>query len=78
MLGEGREIGAVDLASATVTESTASPEARFSTGVRRLRDVVRDYCRFAVEMNGGNRSRAARRLDIGRNTLTRRLGYGSS
>ena len=73
VLGEGTEIEAVGLGPATGGEAAAAGEARFSTGVRPLRDVVRDYCRYVVEHNGGNRSRAARRLDIGRNTLARRL-----
>ncbi len=74
VLGEGPVVASVNLAPSARAEQVTAVESRFSTGVRPLRDVVRDYCRFAVEENGGNRSRAARRLDIGRNTLGRRIG----
>ncbi len=50
----------------------AAPES-FATGIRSLREVERAYCRHVVELCGGNRSEAARKLEIGRNTLLRKL-----
>ena len=38
-----------------------------------LADLERSYVRYALAACGGNRSEAARRLGIGRNTLTRKL-----
>ncbi len=49
---------------------------RFVSGIRSLRSLERAYCRFVVELCGGNRSEAARRLGIGRNTLLRKLKEG--
>jgi Nif-specific regulatory protein len=43
-------------------------------GVRPLAEVERDAILRAVEACAGNRSEAARRLGIGRNTLLRKLG----
>ncbi len=53
--------------------SAGSPD-RFVSDPRSLRDVERSYCRHVLELCGGNRSEAARRLGIGRNTLLRKLG----
>ncbi len=50
---------------------TAEPVA--AADVRPLREVERTYCLRAVEACGGNRTEAARRLEIGRNTLARKL-----
>jgi Nif-specific regulatory protein len=46
---------------------------RFVSGIRPLREVERAYCRHVLALCGGNRSQAARRLGIGRNTLLRKL-----
>ncbi|MCB9793708.1 MAG: sigma 54-interacting transcriptional regulator [Alphaproteobacteria bacterium] len=46
---------------------------RFSTGIRPLRDVERDYVLHVLRCVEGNRSEAARILDIGRNTLLRKI-----
>ncbi len=74
VLSEGRVVDAVSVGPDGAAAGAVEGEQVFTTGVRPLRDVVRDYCRYAVEVNGGNRSRAARQLDVGRNTLARRLG----
>ena len=46
---------------------------RFVAEVGPLRDVERAYCRFVLESCGGNRTKAAQQLGIGRNTLARKL-----
>ena len=51
----------------------AGPDALFTSRLRPLRDVERDYLRYALQLVGGNRSAAARALGIGRNTLNRKL-----
>ncbi|MEN0064416.1 MAG: sigma-54-dependent Fis family transcriptional regulator [Myxococcota bacterium] len=38
-----------------------------------LRDIERAYCRHVLELCNGNRTQAAQRLGIGRNTLARKL-----
>ena len=45
----------------------------FSVGLAPLREVERAYVRFVLEHTGGNRTRAAELLGIGRNTLLRKL-----
>jgi Nif-specific regulatory protein len=45
----------------------------FSTDVRPLREVERDYIEYVVNACDGNRSAASRALGIGRNTLLRKL-----
>jgi Nif-specific regulatory protein len=49
----------------------------FVTPVRLLREVERSYIEHVVAACGGNRSEAARRLGIGRNTLARKLAEGA-
>ncbi|MCB9797969.1 MAG: sigma-54-dependent Fis family transcriptional regulator [Alphaproteobacteria bacterium] len=46
---------------------------RFATGIRSLREVERDYVLHVLRCCEGNRSEAARILDIGRNTLLRKI-----
>jgi len=53
-----------------------APRPTSADGIRPLQDVVADYVAHALEACGGNRSEAARRLGIGRNTLLRRLRSG--
>ncbi len=50
----------------------SSPDS-FVSGIRPLRAVESAYCRHVLELCGGNRTEAARRLGIGRNTLLRKL-----
>jgi len=45
----------------------------FATELRSLYEVEKDYVRWVVAQCNGNRSEAARRLGIGRNTLLRKL-----
>lgn len=45
----------------------------FTTPILPLREVEAAYVAFVVEHHGGNRSAAARTLEIGRNTLARKL-----
>ncbi len=58
------------------TEASPTDDASFRTEVRTLEDVERDYVAFVLKVCGGNRSEAARRLGIGRNTLLRKIGEG--
>lgn len=70
VLAPGTVIGASDLPP----QETRSPVRRPARGqVETLRAVTARYVAWAVEACGGNRSEAARRLDIGRNTLLRKL-----
>ena len=54
------------------------PEAAevFVSGVRPWAEVERAYLEHVLRACGGNRSEAARRLGMGRNTLIRKLGPG--
>ncbi len=54
-------------------EHTASAPSGFRTALRPLREVERDYLEWAVSQHNGNRSATARALEIGRNTLLRKL-----
>ncbi len=45
----------------------------FVSEIKSLREVERDYVRHVLGQCGGNKSEAARRLCIGRNTLQRKL-----
>jgi len=49
------------------------PGSRFTTALRPLQQVERDYVRWALEQHEGNKSATARALHIGRNTLARKL-----
>lgn len=52
----------------------AAPDGTgFSSGLVSLRELEQRYVRWAVERCGGNLSEAARTLEIGRNTLKRKL-----
>jgi Nif-specific regulatory protein len=77
VLAEGREIDADVLPLRSVyappPERAAAPLAGFHTDVAPLVDVERDYVRWVLAECGGNKSEAARRLGIGRNTLARKL-----
>lgn len=54
--------------------SPAAPVGpRFETGLEPLREVEQRYVQWVLERCDGNRSEAARRLEIGRNTLARKL-----
>jgi Nif-specific regulatory protein len=52
------------------------PPHVFSTEVRPLAEVERDYVRYVLARHEGNHSAAARALGIGRNTLARKLKEG--
>jgi len=54
-------------------EGPSLPGDAFVSPVRPLRDVERAYVRHVLELCDGNRSEAARRLGIGRNTLLRKI-----
>ncbi len=45
----------------------------FSSGLKTLAEVELAYIRHVLQLCGGNRTKAARMLDIGRNTLIRKL-----
>ncbi|MCA9493411.1 MAG: sigma-54-dependent Fis family transcriptional regulator, partial [Myxococcales bacterium] len=51
-------------------------EALFVTPPRTLDEVERAYVRYVLALQGGNRTRTAKLLGIGRNTLARKLGDG--
>jgi Nif-specific regulatory protein len=58
---------------ATAGDEATAAAAGYAPGTP-LAEVERDHIRRTVEDCGGNRSEAARRLGIGRNTLSRKLG----
>ncbi len=55
------------------SEEEVEGPKRFSTSLRPLREVERAYVLFALDLYEGNKSAAARALEIGRNTLQRKL-----
>jgi len=63
----------VDQLSLPRTTSGQVASEQFSAGVMSLRELERRYISYVVEQTGGNRSAAARALQIGRNTLLRKL-----
>jgi len=81
ILAPGSEITVDDLRLSPMEAPTADtprvpveePADTFATELRSLGEVERDYVRWVVERCQGNRSEAARRLGIGRNTLLRKL-----
>ena len=75
VLAPGRQIDREQLPALRGVGPSPSPTgpASFTTGVRTLREVEHSYCRYVVELLGGNRSKAARTLGIGRSTLLRKL-----
>ena len=54
-------------------DGSAPPPQAFVTGLRPLAEVERDYLRHVLAACQGNKSQAARVLDISRNTLLRKL-----
>lgn len=81
VLARTERIGVDDLpvqrglaAAPFATPLAASPTPRDAD--RPLEEVVRRYVEAAVEQAGGNKAEAARRLQIGRNTLSRILKGG--
>lgn len=77
VLAPGEAITAADLAIGVGAHGSsavrsASDDA-FVSEVRPLREVERGYVQHVLTLCGGNRSEAARRLGIGRNTLLRKL-----
>jgi Nif-specific regulatory protein len=75
VLCESDEISAAELALPTTPAASAPSSTRFVP--RSLADVERDHILGTLESVGGNRSRAAALLGIGRNTLARKLkDYG--
>ena len=78
ILADGPEIAVEALPLKSVWPHRAGDPAEveptaFVTPVRPLREVERDYCRHVVQLCDGNQSLAAARLEIGRNTLARKL-----
>ena len=59
-----------DLTAAEAVSSTAEPNAQIPT----LEEVELRYIRRVLELNGGNKLRAAAQLGITRQTLGKRLG----
>jgi DNA-binding NtrC family response regulator len=57
----------------TLGPSTAGRSEQFQSGPAALAQVELAYIRWMLEQCDGNRSEAARRLGIGRNTLLRKL-----
>ena len=89
LMAPGREIGADDVTLAPRIDADASPEwvralaawarARLADDARGLydeakRELERTLLDAALEATGGHRQRAAERLGLGRNTITRKLG----
>jgi Nif-specific regulatory protein len=79
VLSEG-EIAAEHLPLATVNRGGSSCDPRTSgstTGLATLAEAEKQHILRVLEAVGGNRSAAAKALDIGRNTLARKLkDYG--
>ncbi len=75
VLSPGLLVDADALTLASPAGSAAAPDAAgcFRTTSLPLREVERAYVRHVLAECGGNRSEAARRLGIGRNTLLRKL-----
>ncbi|MCB9677187.1 MAG: sigma 54-interacting transcriptional regulator [Alphaproteobacteria bacterium] len=63
------EVGHLPLGDDTLPESVDV----FTSDLRPLEAVERDYVRWALELHDGNRSATAAALGIGRNTLLRKL-----
>lgn len=76
VLAEGDEIGAAVLPLRDVRRvAPVAPAAgAFHAELAPLDEVERAYVRWVLDACGGNKSEAARRLGIGRNTLARKLG----
>ncbi len=71
--GSAIQIDDLRLSPIEARPARASSPLSFATELRSLRDVESDYVRWVVVQCDGNRSEAARRLGIGRNTLLRKL-----
>jgi Nif-specific regulatory protein len=67
------ELLPIDGARTTPGGAPARDPNAFVSDLRPLREVERDYVAHVLAQCGGNRSEAARRLGIGRNTLLRKL-----
>jgi Nif-specific regulatory protein len=73
VLCEGQEVNAEHLSLPSSGVSAPAPAAVQSFRPRLLAEVERDHILQTLESVGGNRSRAAALLGIGRNTLARKL-----
>lgn len=76
VLSECDEIGAdvLPLRDVRGASPERDPVGVFRSGMASLDQVERAYVRWVLEACEGNKSEAARRLGIGRNTLARKLG----
>lgn len=54
-------------------DTSGSARAQFTTGLRTLGEVERDYVAWALDQHDGNKRATAITLGIGRNTLQRKL-----
>ena len=75
ILADGQAIAASELPLKAVFDARPEPvdPTVFRTRIRPLRDVETAYCHHVVQACGGNQSQAAAKLEIGRNTLARKL-----
>ena len=73
VLCPGPEISPEHLALSGASAPSGLPPEMFVTEVLPLRAVERAYVAHVLALCGGNRSEAARLLEIGRNTLLRKL-----
>lgn len=73
VLCDGPLVHASDLPGDRAPRPTPGDAAAAPDNVRTLAEVERDAIAAALDVCGGNRSEAARRLGIGRNTLLRKL-----
>ncbi len=72
VLAQGEEIGVEHLALPSASTPIPDAPPGYPPGTP-LDDVIEDHIRRTLDDCGGHRSEAAKRLGIGRNTLTRRL-----
>ncbi len=78
VLAPEREIGPESVSFGALATTRNDPAKTFQTPLLPLKKVEQAYIEYVLEQCGGNRSAAARLLQIGRNTLARKLASPQS